>query len=190
MIVNKEFTSSEAAGRWRNAKRGRNLRYDLHRPRQAAAQSVSRGLRMAILRASHVPARRTTEAFCPIAFNKGSPSLPLLQKASDLRIRTAQASSGGRTFLRPRPIFVLSCDFRSAARPVVLSCRRKRMALSAGDSGSDAGSMDNPLADVMGHARRSPRSGRKGGRPFIECIQWRDFRCTMVLILTNRITAV
>src|SRR5258705_13795549 len=62
----------------------------------------------------------------------------LLQRASDLEIRTAQVSSGGRTFLRPRPIFVLSCDFRSAARPVVLSCRRKRMALSAADSGSDS----------------------------------------------------
>ena len=159
MIVNKEFTSSEAAGRWRNAKRGRNLRYDLHRPRQAAAQSVSRGLRMAILRASHVPARRTTEAFCPIAFNKGSPSLPLLQKASDLRIRTAQASSGGRTFLRPRPIFVLSCDFRSAARPVVLSCRRKRMALSIRDSDSDAGSMD--AAARMGRGESRKRCGEK-----------------------------
>jgi len=28
----------------------------------------------------------------------------------------------------------------------------------------------------------------KGGRPFIECIQWRDFRWTMVL--TAQITAV
>src|ERR1700726_755250 len=66
----------------------------------------------------------------------------LLQKASDLKIRTAQASSGGRTFLRPRPIFVLSCDSQSAARPIVLSCRRKRTALSVADSGSDEGSMD------------------------------------------------
>jgi hypothetical protein len=30
----------------------------------------------------------------------------------------------------------------------------------------------------LGHARgRRSRSGRKGGRPFIVCIQWRDSRC-------------
>src|SRR6202043_3924334 len=78
----------------------------------------------------------------------------LLQKASDLEMHTAQASSGGRTFLRPRPIFVLSCDFRSAARPIDLSCRRKRMALSAADSGSDAGSMDAEARMSRGESRK------------------------------------
>jgi hypothetical protein len=40
----------------------------------------------------------------------------------------------------------------------------------------------NPLADVYGSRdRRRSRSGRKGGRPLIVRIQWRDSRCTMVL---------
>src|SRR5271165_1486872 len=78
----------------------------------------------------------------------------LLQRASDLKIRTAQASSGCRTFLRPRPIFVRSCDSRSAARPAVLSCRRKRMALPARDSGSDAGSMDAEARLGRGGSRK------------------------------------
>ena len=35
---------------------------------------------------------------------------------------------------------------------------------------------------LSGHARGEGRDqGEKGGRPFIECIQWRDSRCTMVL---------
>ena len=34
----------------------------------------------------------------------------------------------------------------------------------------------------MDHARGEGRNqGGRGGRPFIECIQWRDSRCTMVL---------
>ena len=78
----------------------------------------------------------------------------LLQRALDLEIRTAQASSGGRTFLRPRPISVLSCDSRSDARPAILSCRRKRMALSARDSGSDAGSMDVEARLGRGESRK------------------------------------
>jgi hypothetical protein len=40
----------------------------------------------------------------------------------------------------------------------------------------------NALADVIeSRQRRRSRSGRKGGRPFIVCIQWRDSRWTMVL---------
>jgi hypothetical protein len=46
----------------------------------------------------------------------------------------------------------------------------------------------NPLPYVMGHARGEGRDQNERGGPFIECIQWRDFRCTMVL--TGRITAV
>jgi hypothetical protein len=66
--------------------------------------------------------------------NSFSFDLPL-QMASDSKMRTTQASIGGRTFLRPRPIFVLSCDSRSDVRPAVLSCRRKRRALPGRDSG-------------------------------------------------------
>ena len=45
--------------------------------------------------------------------------------ASDLNIRRAQASSGDRTFSRPRPIFVLFRGSQSVARPAALSYRRK-----------------------------------------------------------------
>jgi hypothetical protein len=43
----------------------------------------------------------------------------LLRRALDLKICTAQASSGGRTFLRPGRFlsFLVSCDSQSAARP-------------------------------------------------------------------------
>ena len=41
---------------------------------------------------------------------------------------------------------------------------------------------ENPLADVIeSRQRRRSRSGQKGWRPFMVCIQWRDSRCTMVL---------
>src|SRR5258705_13942812 len=52
----------------------------LHKPRQAAAQSVSVGLRMAILRACLVPAKRITDAFRTIASNKARRACTLPSK--------------------------------------------------------------------------------------------------------------
>ena len=60
---------------------------------------------------------------------------------------------------------------------------------SEGGEGNSRGVATGFSVECYGlRQRRRPRSGRKGGRPFIEFIQWRDFRWTMVL--TAQITAV
>jgi hypothetical protein len=70
------------------------------------------------------------------------PSEPLPRKASDLNIPTARALSGDHIFLRPRPIFVLSCDSGTGLGPPILSFLRRRMASPGRDFGSTAESMD------------------------------------------------
>jgi hypothetical protein len=105
--------------------------------------------------------------------------LVLLERTNHLRQRTfclsrtsPSATRGLHLFTQGlgAPSFNDSTNFCDTGRIALVAFLRLKYAAS------------NPLADVMGHAKEKGRdSGRRARCPFIECIQWRDSCCTMVL---------